>query len=97
MTNRCALSESTTASWGWQLDGLCRGLDVEQFFSPAGERGPARARRELRAKQVCADCPVLQQCRSHALDVREPYGVWGGMSETERATALGRTRPQPIG
>lgn len=81
-----------TVSWGWQFDGLCRVRDVEQFFSPAGERASARAQRELRAKRVCADCPVLQQCRSHALDSREPHGVWGGMSETERAAALGRTR-----
>jgi WhiB family redox-sensing transcriptional regulator len=27
---------------------------------------------------------VLQQCRTHALKVREPYGVWGGMTEDER-------------
>ena len=40
--------------------------------------------RDQNAKQVCKDCPVLLQCRSHALAAREPYGVWGGMSEDER-------------
>jgi len=30
------------------------------------------------------DCPVLEECREHALSTREPYGVWGGMSEEER-------------
>jgi WhiB family redox-sensing transcriptional regulator len=24
------------------------------------------------------------QCREHALRVREPYGVWGAMTEDER-------------
>jgi WhiB family redox-sensing transcriptional regulator len=28
---------------------------------------------------------VLAQCRSHALSVNEPYGVWGGMSAHDRA------------
>jgi WhiB family redox-sensing transcriptional regulator len=23
-------------------------------------------------------------CRSHALAVHEPYGIWGGLSESER-------------
>ncbi|NYE01764.1 hypothetical protein BJY21_002948 [Kineosphaera limosa] len=27
---------------------------------------------------------MLQQCREHALRVREPYGVWGAMTEEER-------------
>jgi WhiB family redox-sensing transcriptional regulator len=54
------------------------------FFHPEGERGPARRRRDDAAKAVCASCPVMQECRQHALTVREPYGVWGGMTEDER-------------
>ena len=49
-----------------------------------GERGPARRERDAAAKATCAACPVLEQCRRHALSVREPYGVWGGMTEDER-------------
>jgi WhiB family transcriptional regulator, redox-sensing transcriptional regulator len=26
----------------------------------------------------------MRACRSHALEVREPYGVWGGLTEAER-------------
>jgi WhiB family redox-sensing transcriptional regulator len=70
--------------WDWQLKGLCRGVDSSFFFHPDGERGQARAQREARAKAMCARCPVLEQCRRHALSVHEPYGVWGGMSESER-------------
>lgn len=76
--------------WEWQLHGSCRGMDSRFFFHPDGERGPARAQREAQAKEVCRTCPVLEQCRRHALAVREPYGVWGGMSEREREAVLSR-------
>jgi len=74
--------------WDWQLGGLCRQLDSTMFFTPDRERGSLRTRREQRAKAVCARCPVLEQCRSHALRAREPYGVWGGMTEHERKLRL---------
>ena len=70
--------------WDWQLLGSCRRQDPDLFFHPEGERGPSRVNRETSAKAVCATCPVLQQCAAHALAVREPYGVWGGMSEEDR-------------
>ena len=58
------------------------------FFHPDGERGRARMQREQRAKEMCRQCPVIQECRSHALEVGEPYGVWGGLSESERDLLL---------
>ncbi|ACQ81301.1 transcription factor WhiB [Beutenbergia cavernae DSM 12333] len=74
--------------WEWQYQGSCREAEPSLFFHPEGERGSARRRRDAAAKAICAACPVLQQCREHALRVREPYGVWGGMSEDERVTFL---------
>lgn len=74
--------------WDWQLRSLCRGAGSELFFHPENERGPRRAEREAAAKAVCRQCPVLATCREHALASHEPYGVWGGMSEGERARAL---------
>ncbi len=74
--------------WDWQLHGACRGMASSYFFHPEGERGPARARREAKAKAICLDCPVLSQCRAHALAVHEPYGIWGGLSEGERTGLL---------
>ncbi|MGA8115013.1 MAG: WhiB family transcriptional regulator [Actinocatenispora sp.] len=70
--------------WDWQMAGNCRGLDSSLFFHPDGERGPSRSRREREAKAVCGTCPVRAQCAAHALKVHEPYGVWGGLSESER-------------
>ena len=77
-----------TEIWDWQMHGACRGMDSAFFFHPEGERGPARANREARAKGVCRGCPVLEQCRLHALSAQEPYGVWGGLSESERDEIL---------
>ncbi|HTY70798.1 MAG TPA: WhiB family transcriptional regulator [Actinomycetes bacterium] len=79
--------------WDWQLRGACREVEPSVFFHPEGERGPARLARDRAAKAVCARCPVIDACRTHALAVREPYGVWGGMTEDERERLLSRRTP----
>ena len=78
-----------TDDWDWQLDGACRGEDSAVFFHPDRERGSARVRREAAAKAICRECPVRERCRRHALAVREPYGIWGGLSEKEREEIIG--------
>ena len=37
-----------------------------------------------KARRICAGCPVLDECREHALEHRIEHGVWGGCSERER-------------
>jgi WhiB family redox-sensing transcriptional regulator len=74
--------------WDWQRYGSCRGHDSAQFFHPDGERGSSRARREAAAKSICRACPVRPECAAHALASREPYGVWGGFTESERLRLL---------
>lgn len=69
----------------WQERGVCHGDDNALFFGPESERKGARLRRELRAKAMCRTCPVMIQCRDHALRVDEPCGIWGGLTEEERA------------
>ncbi|OLT20565.1 hypothetical protein BJF81_04655 [Ornithinimicrobium sp. CNJ-824] len=87
--------EPVAALWEWQFQGLCRTTNPDIFFHPEGERGPSRRRREARAKAICAQCPVLRECREHALAVHEPYGVWGGMTEEEREEVYRRSaRPR---
>ncbi len=70
--------------WEWQLQGSCRAADPTLFFHPEGERGPARRNRDAAAQAICRTCPVIDSCRRHALQVREPYGVWGGLTEDDR-------------
>jgi WhiB family transcriptional regulator, redox-sensing transcriptional regulator len=92
MTDISPLPAPNLEVWEWQLHGACRGQDTELFFHPEGERGPRRANREAAAKAVCATCPVIRQCAEHALRVREPYGIWGGLSEAERDEILAGRR-----
>lgn len=81
----------------WQAHGACCTQPINTFFTPAFERSASRARREADAKAVCAHCPVLAQCRTHALTTREPCGIWGGLTELERLTLRpARRHPQPI-
>ncbi len=77
--------------WDWQMDAACRGVDSEMFFHPEGERGGAKEARERVAKALCEKCPVMVQCRAHALKVREPFGVWGGLTESERSVIYQRS------
>jgi WhiB family redox-sensing transcriptional regulator len=81
--------------WDWQLEGSCRQVNPEVFFHPEGERGSARRTRDSAAKEVCLGCPVLAQCREHALRVREPYGVWGARTEDEREAHFAGRRVVP--
>lgn len=92
MTCTTRLPRPVTDVWDWQLEGLCRGHNSAVFFHPENERGYARVARESRAKEICRSCPVLEQCRAHALKAQEPYGVWGGMGEDERRQIIAATR-----
>ncbi|MBA2456310.1 MAG: WhiB family transcriptional regulator [Nocardioidaceae bacterium] len=86
MANIARLPQPLVEAYEWQFDGACRQADPELFFSPESERGPRRRARERAAKTLCARCPVLDHCLRHALQVKEPYGVWGGLTAGERAT-----------
>ena len=44
------------------------------------------------AKEVCAGCPVRQPCLEWALQDRERFGVWGGLTERERRRMLRQRR-----
>jgi WhiB family redox-sensing transcriptional regulator len=70
--------------WDWQQRGSCFTLPSEIFFFSDGERGPIRKKHELTAKMICKTCEVISECQSFALQGREPYGIWGGLSEEDR-------------
>ncbi len=72
------------ATWFWQERGSCRGADPTLFFHPQNERGLARLHRDRQAKVICATCPVRLECADYAIRAREPYGVWGGLTEEDR-------------
>ncbi|MCJ0872014.1 WhiB family transcriptional regulator [Streptomyces sp. AP-93] len=70
--------------WLWQEDAACRELGSRLFFYPTGEQRAEREARDAAAKEVCALCPVQRDCLRHALEVGEPFGVWGGLTAHER-------------
>ncbi|WP_354642135.1 WhiB family transcriptional regulator [Kitasatospora camelliae] len=76
----------------WHSGAACRSDEAGLFFAPSKEPTAARLSREEQAKRVCARCPVLLECREHALAQPEPYGVWGGLTAAERRVVLARRR-----
>lgn len=79
------------SSTAWQERAVCRGPQAEAFFPPPQfERKLERLDRERRAKAICAQCPVQQQCLDYAVAIREPHGIWGGLNEAERRSLVER-------
>lgn len=37
-----------------------------------------------RAKQACASCPVKVLCAEYAIKHHEEFGIWGGLTPSER-------------
>lgn len=73
----------------WQYQAACRGPHSSIFYPPAQvERRIEKRRREERAKEVCAGCPVRLDCLDHAVTIGEQHGIWGGLTAKERRTLL---------
>ena len=59
----------------WMDDGACRGEDPNWWHPPRGGNTDT-----LKAKAICADCPVRDACLQWAIDNGERLGIWGGVS-----------------
>ena len=71
---------------GWMQRGACVGASDPDLWYPT------RGQSAEPAKQICARCPVREDCLVWALE-NEDYGVWGGLSSKERKRAkAGRSR-----
>lgn len=53
------------------------------MFFPLGDQAQHN-RQGAKAKQVCAQCPVLKDCRAWALKVGPEFGIFGGLTAHER-------------
>lgn len=55
----------------WMANALCRieKIPVETFYSETSN-----------AREYCDRCPVAYECRKHAFDTEEKYGIWGGVN-----------------
>lgn len=36
------------------------------------------------AREICAACPIREECLAHALANKERFGMWGGLTPIER-------------
>ena len=77
--------------WSWHVEAACGAVDISLFYSPEGERGPRKRRRERAAKEICAGCKVAEVCAAFAVATREPHDTWGGLSEGDRRKLWRRT------
>lgn len=67
------------------MRGACKGK-ASLMFSDVPEE-------QEQAKEVCAGCPVLEQCRGYGLTTgRHDGGIWGGLTEKERRPRRRRKR-----
>jgi len=64
----------------WVADAACsnKKMPVDMFF-------PERGRNNMiaKAQQVCAACPVRQECFDHGMK-NDERGIWGGTTGRER-------------
>ena len=59
----------------WRALSLCKEHPEVSFFDD---------RQVSLAKAICALCPVIAQCGEFAAVNKEDFGVWGGLSATDR-------------
>ena len=88
---------NTTTSVDWTLDALCATLDGDLWFTdPEGAGTGMEGRTAIR---ICGDCPVQDTCLKDAmrhergLPKRMRFGIWGGLTPTQRDT-LDHTRQE---
>lgn len=77
--------DRTSFDGEWQSDAQCHDIDVEVFFSLDEQD-------QRQALETCKACPVQQECLRYAIDSREMYGIWGGMTESERRGIIRENR-----
>jgi WhiB family transcriptional regulator, redox-sensing transcriptional regulator len=81
--------EALTADPTWREQAACLEFPAVLFFGQDDSEPQAERRvREQQAKRVCAGCIVREECLEFALSTREPYGIWGGLTEAERRSRL---------
>ena len=76
----------------WRSAAACLSADPELFF-PISYSGRA-LEQVAQAKAICAACPVRRDCLAFALQTEQAHGIWGGLTEQERAARRRRLQMQ---
>lgn len=64
----------------WQSEAYCKGVGTAHYFGDEATQPTMSIKQVRQAAKLCAMCPVYTECLSHALTIREEYGVWAGTS-----------------
>lgn len=70
----------------WYEHAACKGMDTELWF------GATASNMEF-AQRVCRDCPVREDCLRAAIETPDTKGMWGGLTEVQRARLGAATNP----
>lgn len=65
----------------------CQITDPDLWYGSEDDPASTRFRE---AKKMCSYCPAIQACLTYALEAREQFGVWGGLSPAERDALLSK-------
>lgn len=72
----------------WWLEAACRGMDPNVFFTESKTK-------VAKAKAICAECPVREDCLADALEMPEhlqEYGIRAGLTPSELLAYRGGTK-----
>lgn len=70
----------------WMRKGMCATVHPSIMY-------PTAAGMERDALDVCATCPVIEDCYRYAFTNNEYHGVWGGMTEQDRIDVRAGRQP----
>ena len=65
----------------WRERAACRGIDTDVFFDVDGVFTLERLNK---AKSICSDCEVQDDCLMYAVDNNIVAGIYGGMTRKNR-------------
>jgi len=79
----------------WKEHAACRGMETNLFFAELdgfGDKYAARRKIVRDLVALCSECPVKQKCLDYAFFHNIKYGIWGGVSASNRDQMSRRMR-----
>jgi WhiB family redox-sensing transcriptional regulator len=83
----------------FEAKASCADYDPEWWFpTEVGGKSKAWSRtpEAMKAREICAECPALMECRNYALAYSGLAGIWGGLDHQERTKLQDKLGITPI-
>lgn len=75
-------------SGGWRDHANCRTMGTTDFFITASSNSKAVNKKIRETLSLCRSCSVRTECLRFAVANNILYGIWGGMTATQRKRHL---------